>query len=155
MLSGRLPLWQTLLPHAAERLWTGHGFGAFWTPDRFSEVYAAVRWSAVVAHNGFLEELLATGLVGLLLLLAFWTYGMYLSWQLGPSGYLVFSWLALFLYFNAMATIIESYYQFPTFVSFAALALVAFETSCRRCQNCSVMLLEEDTASGEPLLIHP
>ena len=64
-LSGRIPLWQELLRRASEHSYLGHGFGAFWTPDRFAEVFTATKWYAVVAHNGFLDEILATGVVGL------------------------------------------------------------------------------------------
>ncbi len=31
-LSGRVPLWQELVPHAAENLLLGHGYATFWSP---------------------------------------------------------------------------------------------------------------------------
>ena len=155
-LSGRLPLWQALIPSALASPFVGHGFGAFWTPDRFGEIFSAVKWYAVVAHNGFLEEILATGLIGLVLLAAFWIYGMYLAWSLGRSGVLIFAWLLVFLYFNTMASIIESYFQYPTFISFIALGLLASELAALdKCEHCGATLIKKQTDSGDLLLCHP
>jgi len=123
-LSGRLPLWQALLRYAAERPYLGYGFGAFWVPSRFPEILAAAKWRAVVAHNGYLDEILATGVIGLALLLMFWFYGMYMSARLRSSGYLAFGWMLLFLYLNVMGSIIQSFFNFPTLITAVALAIV-------------------------------
>jgi hypothetical protein len=153
-LSGRLPLWHYLLGWTAERPWQGYGFGAFWAPGRFAEVFAAIKWYAVVAHNGFLDEVLATGLVGLLLLMVFWAYSMYLSFRLGGGGYLTMAWLLLFLFFNTSASIIQSYFAYPTFVSLVALGAVMSEFQVYRCENCGEKLIEQSSSEG-PVLCHP
>ena len=133
-LSGRLPLWQMLYPYIDSRLWVGRGFGAFWNPARFIEAYQAAGWRAVSAHNGFLDELLATGLIGLSLYLAFWLAGMVTAFRLGrlyslPFGYMVAGWLLLFLLFNSLESIFQMFFQLPTFLSLIALFALIPQTA--------------------------
>jgi O-antigen ligase len=126
-LSGRIPLWHTLWPYFLDHPFVGYGFGAFWYPNRFYDIHHEVVWPAVVAHNGFLDELLGTGVIGLLLFLALWFASIQFTLRLAKedkrSGYLVFGWLLLFLFCNSMGSILQSYFQAPTF--FSATALLA------------------------------
>jgi O-antigen ligase len=133
-LSGRLPLWRALYGYIADHPWGGIGFGAFWSAPRFDEIYATAGWRAVVAHNGFLDELLATGAVGLFLLMSAWIGAMVLSlranrFQRSGSGYLVFAWLLLFLLFNSLDSIIQNFFQAPTFISLIAVFGILTEFS--------------------------
>jgi hypothetical protein len=153
-LSGRLPLWQALLRYAGERPYLGYGFGAFWGPSRFAEIFAATKWHAVVAHNGFLDEILATGLVGLTLLLTFWFYGMYVSLKLRSGGYVVFGWMLLFLFLNVMSSIIQSFFAYPTLITLIALGAVMDECSAHRCKHCGARLEPQETPAGELVLCH-
>lgn len=68
-LTGRLPLWQALLPIGWKQALTGYGFGAFWTdPSRMMDVDIALMrlrfWWAVQAHNGYIDVWLELGIVG-------------------------------------------------------------------------------------------
>jgi O-antigen ligase len=153
-LSGRLPLWQALLRYAGQRPYVGYGFGAFWGPSRFGEIFAATKWHAVVAHNGFLDEILATGLVGLTLLLTFWIYGMYISFKLRSGGYVVFGWMLLFLFLNVMSSIIQSFFAYPTLIVLVALGAVMDECSAVRCARCGARLESRETPAGELVLCH-
>jgi O-antigen ligase len=73
-LTGRLPLWVNLIPVIKERLFYGYGFGeAFW---RNSEYYKPIwglfpKFLPIFAHNGYLEALMDTGVVGFLLWIIF------------------------------------------------------------------------------------
>lgn len=132
-LSGRIPLWHTLWPQFRDHPFIGHGFGAFWYPNRFADVYHEVLWPAVVGHNGFLDELLGTGVIGLLLFLAFWFASMQFTLRVAKedkhSGYLVFAWLLLFLFCNSTLSILQSYFQAPTLFSGTALFAVLAQSS--------------------------
>jgi O-antigen ligase len=64
-LTGRTDIWGWLVPLAYNNLLTGVGFGGFWTPKTIS-VYDVNE-----AHNGYLDVVLETGLVGLSLHFAF------------------------------------------------------------------------------------
>jgi exopolysaccharide production protein ExoQ len=81
-LTGRLPLWISLLPAIRERLFFGYGFGeAFW---KNSNYYQSI-WNLfpsflpVFAHNGYIEALLDNGVVGLLLWIIFLVQVAYTS----------------------------------------------------------------------------
>ena len=60
-LTGRSEIWQKLIPLAMQNPVLGHGFGGFWT-DEFREL---VKTSD--AHNGYLDVILNTGFMGLVL----------------------------------------------------------------------------------------
>jgi O-antigen ligase len=128
LLDGRIPLWQTLWLSVEQHPLVGHGFGAFWNPTRFDDIYHEVGWHAVVAHNGFLDELLGTGVIGLLLFLAFWFCCIKLTRRVArhdrAAGYLVLGWLLLFLFFNSAGSLLQSYFQSPTLFSLTALFTV-------------------------------
>lgn len=130
-LTGRVPLWEELIPRASENPWTGVGFGAFWTPDRMAEIESAVGWHAVVAHNGYLDEVLATGLPGFVLLFSAWAAATGTLAGRGRRGdgfaLLAAVWLGSYLLINVTATLTQDLFQFP-FYSSLVLAFAAFTT---------------------------
>jgi exopolysaccharide production protein ExoQ len=63
-LTGRTVIWAYLVPLALNKLALGHGFGGFWT-----EAIRAKTSSH--AHNGYLDTILNTGLLGLFFLSTF------------------------------------------------------------------------------------
>jgi O-antigen ligase len=67
-LTGRVPLWQVLIPMGLEKP-LGYGYGAFWLGLKgpSSEVWHALGWAVPNAHSGFLELWLHLGWVGLVL----------------------------------------------------------------------------------------
>ena len=62
----RVPLWNSLMEFVLECPLTGYGYGGFWTSDRARAV-AAQTIAVTEAHNGYLEILLAGGLIGIAL----------------------------------------------------------------------------------------
>lgn len=69
-LTGRIDVWLLLPSFIAERLWLGHGLGAFWVADstNVALIWDAVRWNPPHAHEGWLDLLLELGVAGLVLL---------------------------------------------------------------------------------------
>ncbi len=63
-LTGRIIIWNALVPFAKKKLLFGHGYGGFWTTSLRQTI-------AVTAHNGYLDTILNLGIVGLLLFVAF------------------------------------------------------------------------------------
>jgi O-antigen ligase len=124
-LSGRVPLWQTLWPYFWDNPLAGHGFGAFWNASRFEAIDPEAGWLAVAAHNGFLDELLATGIIGLVLILIFWFVCIRVSLRLATEdergSSLVFGWLVLFLLFNSMSSLLQCPFLSPNLFSLTAL----------------------------------
>ena len=70
-LTGRTDIWEALAIVIQERLWLGHGYGAFWgtgsLPAEFVREYT--EWDVPTAHNGWLETWLSLGLVGVVVFL--------------------------------------------------------------------------------------
>jgi O-antigen ligase len=82
--TGRTDIWQFAIDNIKDRLWLGHGFGAFWeTPVTFFQ--PATEGSQVTfashAHNAFLDLALTVGLPGVVLA-AIWALALpFLDWQ--------------------------------------------------------------------------
>ncbi len=72
-LTGRLPLWQYLLSDVhLQRPWLGYGFGSLWADEAFRvQTSRLLGWTyqVLISDNGFIDLLLDTGIVGLLLFL--------------------------------------------------------------------------------------
>jgi O-antigen ligase len=72
--TGRASLWAVLIPVIRDRLYFGYGFGeAFWKNTQyFQAVWDALpSFRPVFAHNGYVETLLSTGMVGFVFWVAF------------------------------------------------------------------------------------
>jgi exopolysaccharide production protein ExoQ len=124
-LTGRISLWDELLLYLQDRPWLGYGFGAFWNPEFMARIWAVVPWQPPVAHDGFLDELLGTGLIGLVLMLGAWLTGMFGAWwRQGPFATLVGVSMLLFLLLNVGDSIMQSYFQFPFYAALTGLALM-------------------------------
>jgi len=78
-LSGRIDLWDAVWLSISRRPWLGYGFDAFWQgmQGESASVVQAVGWVPAHAHNGFLELLLETGILGL----AVFAVGYFLLWH--------------------------------------------------------------------------
>jgi exopolysaccharide production protein ExoQ len=125
-LDGRTPLWDIVTPYAEERPMLGHGFGAFWSVDMLEAVWTRLHWRPPHAHNGYLDEILGTGIVGLALFLVAWVGGGLAAWWIARRtgdafGTLVACWMLHFLLLNALDTIMQLYFQFPFYAALSAL----------------------------------
>lgn len=65
-LNGRVPLWGSMLEFISERPLLGYGYQGFWTPDRIYEVSLEQEWTVPSAHSTFLDVLLNTGVLGMM-----------------------------------------------------------------------------------------
>jgi exopolysaccharide production protein ExoQ len=64
-LTGRLPVWEALVPHISDRFWLGFGYRAFWDRARVEEFRDYTGgWQVPDAHNSYLEMVLNVGIVG-------------------------------------------------------------------------------------------
>ncbi|WP_207540592.1 O-antigen ligase family protein [Sabulicella rubraurantiaca] len=70
-LTGRTDIWGLSLAAVAEKPLIGWGYGGFWTAPLgpVLDIRFIIGWDVPNAHNGFLDLLLAFGVVGLLLFL--------------------------------------------------------------------------------------
>jgi exopolysaccharide production protein ExoQ len=66
-LTGRLPLWSVLLEYRPIHPSLGFGYGAFWSPDRISDISEDQLWAISAAHSSYVDILIALGPLGLIL----------------------------------------------------------------------------------------
>jgi exopolysaccharide production protein ExoQ len=64
-LSGRAFIWPLVSYYISFRPWLGYGYEAFWNPAHIDTISDELQWGLREAHNGYLEVLLSTGIVGL------------------------------------------------------------------------------------------
>lgn len=131
-LTGRLPLWTSLVPVIKERLLFGYGFGeAFWKDSAY---YQPI-WDQfpyflpVFAHNGFIEALMDTGVIGLVLWLVFLFQVAFLTLRYffrerTLSSLFFFSWVVFIVVMNVANNHLGSYETFTWLmlvISFASM----------------------------------
>ena len=64
--SGRIPMWLELSDYIAEKPLLGYGFNGFWETEYGQIFRSRWQWEEVPhSHNGFIELILALGLIGL------------------------------------------------------------------------------------------
>ncbi len=131
-LTGRVPLWDVLLPYVGQNPLLGAGFAAFWSPDNLYQIQLVTGFPWVSAHNGFLEELLNTGLVGLALLLVFYVYAMVVgvgeARRGDPLGWLAFLFVLYYLLLNLTNSLIQQYLEVPFIIVLVILGLMSTKT---------------------------
>ena len=135
-LDGRLPLWDFVLADWQKYPWTGAGFGAYWTPSKLVQVWSHIHWNAPLAHNGFLDELVATGVVGLALILLFLLFGVFamsvgLRSRLGHYRSVVLAFLLLLLVSNFTDSLFQFYFRCPFFFTLMFLTCCCCAASHR------------------------
>ena len=128
-LTGRVPLWQALVEQVWQHPWLGVGFAAFWGSLSELNSYLVEDLGAPSAHNGFLEELLGTGIVGLAILLAFCLGTLTVAGRRArrgdPFAWLVFLYMVYWLLLNTTNALSQEYFE-PVFVLILmALGLMA------------------------------
>jgi O-antigen ligase len=64
-LSGRAFIWPAVLYYIAKRPWLGYGYESFWNPGQIDVISDDLGWGLREAHNGYLDVLLSTGIIGL------------------------------------------------------------------------------------------
>ncbi len=118
-LTGRIPLWEALIPFINQRLFLGYGFGeAFWKNGAYYLlIWKQFTWNPVFAHNGFIEALLDTGIVGLLLWVLFLIQTGFLSLRYflrrqTLSALVFFAWFVFVLVANIANNHLGSYETF-------------------------------------------
>ncbi|MFD2035449.1 O-antigen ligase family protein [Belliella marina] len=110
-LTGRVPLWIVLLDFFEKKPWLGYGFESFWMNEEILHiVWTQMSWENIYqAHNGFIDVLIGTGIIGFLLLtiLLFYTFFSGISLVKKQLDY-TYLWSIAFLFFFLTYNLIES-----------------------------------------------
>jgi len=128
-LSGRIPLWEALVDQVWQHPWLGAGFAAFWSYENITQLGSSAVLGRASAHNGYLEELLNTGVVGFTILLTFClgtlTVALRRARRGDPLGWLLFLFLVFYLMLNITNALTQEYFQPPFVIILMALGLMA------------------------------
>jgi exopolysaccharide production protein ExoQ len=107
-LSGRLEIWNAVLPKIMEHPWLGYGYSSFWMgleSKPSADLWSILGWHVPHSHNGFLDLAAELGFVGLgLFLFGFFVSMKYgLQWarsQRGMIGLWPLAYLSFMFLFN-------------------------------------------------------
>lgn len=131
-LTGRIPLWQSLMPFIADRPWLGYGYGTFWVADspQMVLVQRLNPWNPPDAHNAYIGVALELGLPGALIATLFLLSVTFRAYRTSRSSGLAWPiFLSAFAFVYAITNLVEtpllSMGNFFTFMlSFSHFALV-------------------------------
>ncbi|MFO0941378.1 MAG: O-antigen ligase family protein [Pirellulales bacterium] len=68
-LTGRIPLWEEILKHWQREPMLGYGYGGYWTTKRVEDFAQMFYWEPPNGHSIYVDSLVETGPIGLLLLI--------------------------------------------------------------------------------------
>lgn len=129
-LSGRIPLWKKSLEFASERPFLGYGYDAFWVPERLESLSEVLGWGITGTHNGYLNLVLGTGVIGAGLFISILFMGLRrltLAYEATSDRYLLFGIMILVFYSLVMlGDMISSVVCLPNFLIAVVLANLAF-----------------------------
>ncbi|MEM7478033.1 MAG: O-antigen ligase [Planctomycetota bacterium] len=149
-LTGRLPLWETLIEDIQHKPVLGHGYLAYWSKRQIEELGDKLKWEIPHGHNLYLDVIIDTGIVGLLFLLLL--YGS--IFQIAASAYQRtrdpgIAFTIGMLTFCVIHGFGESLFKLPTFAAFSLTVVVlrlAFWDGRQEVSTAS----SESAAAGEP-----
>ena len=111
-LTGRWPLWTTLVQTSGEHTFLGQGYGAFWLASNpvVIQIWSDRYFMPIDAHNGILNIYLDLGLIGCLLFALWYGVSAYLSLHRldrkdSPEGGFLFALLVLFAIYSVSEAI--------------------------------------------------
>ena len=149
-LNGRIPLWNYVWNDIEANFWTGTGFGAYWSESRMGMVFRSQGWHAPVAHNGYLDEWVHTGLIGLILLLCFFIFASWRTLSISRRTFtasLAVPWMVLFLALNIFDSYFQSWYRIPAMAAMTMLFSCLSTSYKERMQAVHQPALEFTTAT--------
>jgi O-antigen ligase len=151
--TGRVPLWTRLIPYIKARILLGYGFGeAFWSGGAgkplTEEMYSSTGWGPTLSHNGYIEAILGTGLIGFVFYILFFFQTAYFSIAYFLRERVVYSLLFIAWFVQVMLINIAEN-KFGTLeIFFWFLLVVAFIFSLRKTLESSDLSNLNNSLSG-------
>lgn len=135
-LTGRLPLWDYLLREViGERVWSGYGFGAFWSlAESRIEVQEVLGWlfPVAIADNGFLDILIHVGVLGFIPFIGVLIVLAFRSIRFSIQGKQIITFFPLLLLiFTFFANLTFSFFLETEVFIWLMLVIVLFQVSKR------------------------
>lgn len=155
-LTGRIPLWRTLLPEISARPFLGWGFGeAFWLSAEVQRVWQVITWKPGTAHSGLVELVLDTGLVGLAAVLALLgttaaLVGRYVREHPTKEALIFPMWLVLIVLVNVGENLLGTYELFFWLALVITFAHAAKEAVSATPSSASQTTVAQKVQGGSP-----
>jgi exopolysaccharide production protein ExoQ len=132
--TGRIPLWRELVQvYAHDRPLLGHGFGAFWTAKRITDVSESQGWAVPNAHSSYIDLVLGVGFIGAVLYLSAMFLAIAVALRkeihLPKAG---FGFIAILIIYGLVDGVLESTVDATWFASvfeFTGVCCLLFEKS--------------------------
>ena len=130
--TGRIPLWEECLKHFIEQPLLGYGYQGFWTPKHVDAISYRIGWPPYASHSVYIDLLLGLGIIGMLAYVMIYCFALVRAHRcFRGSSYAGYAFIAAMLVFCLLNGFLETTLLNPnqlTFLSMAALALLAFST---------------------------
>ena len=124
-LTGRIPLWEQLLPYIAKRPIQGYGYGGFWSPHHIQEVDKAIGWTPAHAHSNYLTAILDLGMAGGIIYTSIIVLGIKLSLSVGRrSNNSLIGFMAVTQIFAALDGLLEPLFIIPGYPMFVIMLIL-------------------------------
>jgi exopolysaccharide production protein ExoQ len=137
-LTGRTDLWALVVPAIMHHPILGYGYGAFWSGMNGEplDIFTALKWLPMEAHNGYLELCLDFGVLGLpvlfyVILRSFRMAHHYLKTNSGPLGLWPLTYFTFFILHNVS----ESHLLETRSLEFLMFAAITTSLVLNRCQD--------------------
>ena len=121
--TGRTSIWETAMTFIGWRPILGYGYNSFWIPPHIRAFSETMGWNISDAHSAYLDQLLSTGLVGLVSYLAILILGLKNSIVLfaktGEPGYGFL--LMIFIFFSVHGFLESALIQVSSLESFVVI----------------------------------
>jgi O-antigen ligase len=150
-LSGRAFIWPLVTYFIGQRPWLGYGFESFWNASNIELVSEELTWGVREAHNGYLDILLSTGIVGLTLAVLAVLAGLTVAARSSirrrnpayalPLGMLVFGLLSSWMESGMVNVMLP-----PLLVGCCLLRMALFERPVGRMSETKCTLCDTDDA---------
>jgi exopolysaccharide production protein ExoQ len=131
-LTGRIPLWEQMLPYILERPVQGYGYDSFWTARHIVEIAKGQNWAVSQGHSAYLDLTLGLGLIGgfvFILIVIVVIRRAFLAQKLSRN--MAFGFMGVVLLFSALDGFLESIVIMTNqvaFVNMVALAILGFSS---------------------------
>jgi exopolysaccharide production protein ExoQ len=139
-LTGRVPMWAALMPFIRQRLLLGYGFGeVFWYTQYLEEFWKVAPWKAGLAHSGYIEAILDTGVIGFIFWIAFLIEVGYFSLRYflierGLYALIFLAWFVQVILNNVTENLLGTYESFYFLLLVISFAFIFRVMSDRRSQ---------------------
>jgi O-antigen ligase len=129
-ITGRIPLWEQLLPYIAKHPIQGYGYDGFWTSRHIAEISHVQGWVVTQGHSVYIDLSLGLGVVGVVVYILMIIIGIIRAFAYHKlSCNAEYSFLVVALIFIALNGLLESIIIAAnqiTFITFLIIASMGF-----------------------------